>query len=200
MELGAALNQGPQELGYPPTLNQEIARLQEKLYSNLRKSITSIQAVYVPADDLTDPAVVAIFAHLDTFLVLSREVAENGIYPAVDVLRSRSLSLDEEIVGTRHYQIAQRVRRTFQRYQELAHIIAILGVDELSREDQITAQRAQKLQKFLTQPFFTAESFSARRGIYVTRAETLEGCEKILNGQLDNVEADQLYMQGALPN
>jgi len=157
-----------------------------------------LQAVYVPADDLTDPAVVSIFSHLDASLVLSRDIAEKGIYPAVDVLRSRSLGLDKEIISERHFKIASEVKVVFQKYQELSHIIAILGIDELSRTDRITAKRAERLQRFLTQPFFVTEAFNNKKGVYVPLEKTLEGCEKILNGDFDDVELEKLYMIGSI--
>ncbi|MDE2000999.1 MAG: F0F1 ATP synthase subunit beta [Patescibacteria group bacterium] len=199
MEVGSILGKVPSELGYQATLEKDVARLQERIRSGSKRSITSVQAVYVPADDLTDPAVVTIFSHLEASLVLSRSIAEKGIYPAVDVLRSRSVSLDKEIVGDRHYQIAAAARDTFQRYKDLEHIIAILGIDELSRTDRVTAKRAERLQRFLTQPLFVTESFNNRKGIYVPLKDTLDGCERILNGEFDDAELDSLYMIGALP-
>ncbi|RMD60955.1 F0F1 ATP synthase subunit beta, partial [Candidatus Parcubacteria bacterium] len=158
----------------------------------------SIQAVYVPADDISDPAVVAIFSYLDASLVLSRKIAEKGIYPAIDPLRSYSISLDKDIVGERHFRIAAKVKELFQKYEELSHIISILGIDELSRNDRLIAKRAERLRRFLTQPLFTTSSFNNREGVYVTREQTLEGCERILNGELDNVDPDTLYMRGAI--
>ena len=198
MEIGAILGKVPSELGYQATLESDLAELEERVTANAEGSITSVQAVYVPADDLTDPAVTTIFSHLDASLVLSRSIAEKGIYPAVDILRSHSLSLDKDIVGSRHYEIAARIRKTFQKYQELSHIIAILGIDELSRADRITAKRAERLQRFLTQPLFVAEVFSNKKGVYVPLKDTLDGCEKILNGELDDVDAESLYMIGSL--
>jgi len=199
MELGAVLGKVPSELGYQATLDKDLAALQERIARGKNdESITSIQAVYVPADDLTDPAVVSIFSHLDASLVLSRTIAEKGIYPAVDTLRSHSLGLDREIVGKRHYDIATAVKRMFQKYQELSHIIAILGIDELSREDRTIARRAERLQRFLTQPLFVTEAFSNRKGVYVPLKKTLAGCERILNGDFDDVEEERLYMVGAI--
>jgi F-type H+-transporting ATPase subunit beta len=198
MEIGTILGKVPSELGYQATLEKDLALLEERIQATTKGAITSIQAVYVPADDLTDPAVVAIFSHLDASLVLSRRVAEKGIYPAVDVLRSHSLSLDKEIVGEEHYEIASQVKKIFQKYQELSHIIAILGIDELSRQDRIIAQRAERLQRFLTQPLFITEPFNNKRGVYVPLKKTLEGCQRILNGEFDDIDLEKLYMIGSL--
>ncbi|MCA9372182.1 F0F1 ATP synthase subunit beta [Candidatus Woesebacteria bacterium] len=198
MEIGAALGKVPSELGYQATLEKDLAVLQERIAKRDGHSITSIQAVYVPADDLTDPAVVAIFSHLDASLVLSREVAEKGIYPAVDPLRSHSVALDKDVVGKRHYEIASRVKEIFQQYQELAHIIAILGIDELSRSDRTIAKRAERLQRFLTQPLFVTESFNDRKGVHVPLEKTLEGCEQILSGAFDEIDLEKLYMIGSI--
>ena len=154
----------------------------------------------MPADDLTDPAVVTIFSHLDSALVLSRSIAEKGIYPAVDVLRSRSLNLDPAIVGKKHYEVASKVKEYFQKYQDLSHIIAILGIDELSQQDRLIAKRAERLQRFLTQPLFVGSQFNGREGVYVPLEKTIEGCAKILEGKLDNVELNKLYMIGSLDN
>lgn len=199
MEVGAILGKVPSELGYQATLEKEMADFQEKLNTSTTKGIiTSFQAVYVPADDITDPAVVAAFSHLDGALVLSRSIAEKGIYPAVDVLRSYSLGLDREIVGERHYKVASEVKQMFQKYRELSHIIEILGVDELSRENRALAQRAERLQRFLTQPLFITEAFQDKKGVYVPLKETLTGCEAIIAGELDEVELDKLYMIGSI--
>ncbi len=198
MELGSILGKVPSELGYQATLEYDLAMLQERIKAKNNRSITSLQAVYVPADDLTDPAVVSIFSHLDASLVLSREIAKKGIYPAVDVLRSHSLGLDKDIIGKRHFEIASKVKATFQKYQELSHIIAILGIDELSRKDRVIAKRAERLQRFLTQPFFVTEAFNNKKGVYVSLDETLNGCEKILNGELDNISLDEFYMIGSI--
>ncbi len=195
MEIGSVLGKIPSELGYQSTLEKDMALFEEKISDN---SITSVQAVYVPADDLTDPAVVSIFSHLDSSLVLSRKVSEKGIYPAIDTLRSNSINLDPSIIGERHYNIAQNVKKTLQQYEELSHIIAILGIEELSREDRMTAKRAERLQRFLTQPLFVAEAYSGKKGVYVSLEETLTGCEKILNGELDNTELEKLYMIGPI--
>ena len=193
MELGTVLGKVPSELGYQPTLEKDLADIEERL-----DDITSAQAVYVPADDLTDPAVVAIFSHLDSSLVLSRDISEKGIYPAVDPLRTTSLSLDKEVVGERHYEIATNVKEVFQKYQDLSHIIAILGIEELSEEDRITAKRAERLQRFLTQPLFTTEAFTHKKGVFVNLKDTIDGCEQILQGKYDNQDLDSLYMIGAL--
>lgn len=195
-ELGAILGKVPSELGYQPTLEKDIAEIEERITATDKGAITSVQAVYVPADDLTDPAVVAIFSHLDASLVLSRAQAEKGFYPAVDLLRSTSSSLDKDIVGEKHFNVASQVKKILQRYQELSHIIAILGVGELSKEDRLTAQRAEQLQRFLTQPFFVTDSFSHTKGVYVPLKKTVEGCERILNGDFDSVSSDALYMIG----
>lgn len=198
MELSAILGKVPSELGYQATLEYDLALLQERIRAGVKNNITSLQAVYVPADDLTDPAVVAIFAYLDTSLVLSREVAEKGIYPAVDVLRSSSSGLDKEIVGERHFSVASKVKELFQKYQDLYHIIAILGIDELSRPDRTIVKRTERLQRFLTQPLFVTEAFSGKKGVYVPLEKTLEGCEKILNGDFDEYPLEKFYMIGTL--
>ncbi len=198
MELGAVLGKVPSELGYQATLSHDLAFLQERIGPGAKNNITSLQAIYVPADDLTDPAVVSIFSHIDASLVLSRSVAEKGIYPAVDTFHSHSSSIDKEIISQRHFEIASQVRKTFQKYQELFHIIAILGIDELSRSDRIIAKRAERLQRFLTQPFFSTEEFSNKKGVYVPLEKTLDGCERILNGEFDRVDLDKLYMIGSI--
>ncbi len=198
MELGTILGKVPSELGYQPTLDRDLALLQEKMYTNKKHKITSLQAVYVPADDLTDPAVVAIFSHLDSTVVLSRDIAEKGVYPAVDILRSHSVTLDKEIIGERHVKIASQVKSIFQQYQELSHIIAILGIEELSEENKIIARRAERLQRFLTQPLFVAENFSGKKGTYVPLKKTLDGCEKIIKGELDDVPLEKFYMIGSI--
>jgi len=192
MEIGAVLGKVPSELGYQALLDKDIALFEEKIGNE----ITSIQAVYVPADDITDPAVVSIFSYLDSSLVLMREIAEKGIYPAVDPLRSFSLALDEEIVGRKHFQVASEVKKIFQKYEELSHIIAILGIEELSRSDRIVAKRAERLQRFLTQPLFVTRSFTHRKGVYVPLEKTIEGCERILSGEFDEIDLEKLYMIG----
>jgi len=198
MEVGTILGKVPSELGYQPTLEKDISLLEERIKSMGESSITSVQAVYIPADDITDPAIVAIFSHLDGALVLSREIAEKGIYPAVDPLRSFSVNLDEEIVGKRHYEIAMKVKEIFQKYEELSHIIAILGVEELSREQRTLAKRAERLQRYLTQPLFVAEVFNQKKGAYVPLEKTLDDCERILNGDLDDFPPEKLYLIGSL--
>ncbi len=199
MEVGAMLGHVPSELGYQATLESELAQLQERIRSNGTRNITSLQAVYVPADDITDPAVAAIFSHLDTSVVLSRDIAAKGIYPAVDVLRSSSHTLDAEIIGKRHYKIATDIRAMFQKYEELSHIIAILGVEELSETDKVTAKRTERLQRFLTQPLFVTEHFSGQKGVSVPINEALDGCERIMMGECDELELEEIYMIGALP-
>ncbi len=195
MEVGAILGNVPSELGYQPTLDKDISLLQEKISAH---NATSIQAVYVPADDITDPAVVSIFSHLDSFIVLSRKIAEKGIYPAFDSLRSFSINLDKEIVGERHYNLAFEVKKIFQKYEELSHIIAILGIEELSLRDRKIAKRAERIQRFLTQPFFVAESYSHKKGVYVSLEDTLKGIERILNGDFDEIDLENLYMIGKI--
>jgi len=198
MEIGAILGKVPSELGYQATLDKDLADFEEKINVTKDGAITSFQAIYVPADDLTDPAVVATFSHLNGDLVLSRDVAEKGIYPAIDPYLTFSTRLDRDIVGERHFEIASQVKEHFQRYKELSHIISILGVDELSKADRIIAKRTERLQKFLTQPFHVAESFSGRKGTYVPVSKTLDGCEQILQGKLDETEVSKLYMIGSL--
>ena len=199
MEIGAMLGHAPSELGYQATLEYEMANLQERIRSNGRRNITSLQAVYVPADDITDPAVTTIFSHLDTSIVLSRNIAAKGIYPAIDILRSNAHALDKDIVGARHYNIATSIRSLFQRYEELSHIIAILGIEELSKSDQTIAKRAERLQRFLTQPLHVTEHFSLRAGVSVSLEDALDGCERILSGECDDLSLDDLYMIGSLP-
>ena len=198
MEIGAILGKIPSELGYQPTLERDFALLEERIQQLGNNAITSMQAVYVPADDLTDPAVITAFSHLNASLVLSRDIAEKGIYPAVDILRSSSLALDEDIVGKRHFEIASKVKKLLEKYQGLSHIIAILGIDELSREDRKIAKRAERIQRFLTQPLYVTESFNNKKGVYVPINKTLEGCEKILNGEFDDTELEKLYMIGTI--
>jgi len=198
MEVGATLGKIPSESGYQATLEKEIAYLQERIDATDRGIITSFQAVYVPADDITDPAVVAIFSHLDAGLVLSRSIVEKGMYPAVDILQSYSLGLDKEIVGERHYEIASHIREMFQKYRELSHIIEILGIDELSREDRVLAKRAERIRRFLTQPLFVTEGFLGKKGVYVPLEKTLAGCEAILSGKYDNVSLEDFYMIGSI--
>lgn len=195
-EISALLGRLPSAVGYQPTLATEMAALQERITSTKRGSITSVQAVYVPADDLTDPAPATTFSHLDATVVLSRKLASSGLYPAVDPLDSASIALKPEIVGEKHYMVANKVKLTLQRYKELQDIIAILGVDELSEEDKLTVSRARKIQRFLTQSFFVAQNFTGFPGKYVKREDTVEGFEKILSGELDEIPEQQFYMAG----
>ncbi len=198
MELAVSLGKVPSELGYQPDLEKEISDLEELIDSNENGSITSFQAIYVPADDFTDPAVVSVFPHIDSSIFLSRELAAKGFYPAFDILASNSTNLDEDIVGRRHLNIAREVKAYFQKYQDLKHIISILGVEELSEKDRIIAKRAERLQRFLTQPLFVTEVFSGIKGEYVSIDKTLEGCERILSGEFDNKDPNDLYMRGAI--
>ena len=188
----------PSAVGYQPTLATEMGGLQERITSTKDGSITSIQAVYVPADDLTDPAPATTFAHLDATTVLSRNLASKGIYPAVDPLDSTSTMLQPWIVGEDHYNTAQSVKKTLQRYKELQDIIAILGLDELSEEDRLVVSRARKVERFLSQPFFVAEVFTGSPGKYVSLAETIEGFKLILAGELDNLPEQAFYLVGTL--
>jgi len=197
-EVSALLGRSPSAVGYQPTLATEMGMLQERITSTEDGSITSFQAIYVPADDITDPAPATVFAHLDSIIVLSREIAEQGIYPAVDPLQSNSLALDPKIVGERHYRVATEVQRILQRYQELKDIIAILGIEELPEEDKLTVYRARKIQKYLSQPFFVAESYTGREGKYVPLEKTVEEFEKLVNGKYDEVPEDEFYMKGVL--
>ncbi|XP_057759352.1 ATP synthase subunit beta, chloroplastic [Arachis stenosperma] len=195
-EVSALLGRMPSAVGYQPTLSTEMGSLQERITSTKEGSITSIQAVYVPADDLTDPAPATTFAHLDATTVLSRGLAAKGIYPAVDPLDSTSTMLQPRIVGEEHYETAQRVKQTLQRYKELQDIIAILGLDELSEEDRLTVARARKIERFLSQPFFVAEVFTGSPGKYVGLAETIRGFKLILSGELDGLPEQAFYLVG----
>jgi len=195
-EVSALLGRMPSAVGYQPTLATEMGGLQERITSTTSGSITSIQAVYVPADDLTDPAPATTFSHLDATTVLSRNLAAKGIYPAVDPLDSTSTMLQVNIVGSEHYGTAQRVKETLQRYKELQDIIAILGLDELSEEDRLTVARARKVERFLSQPFFVAEIFTGSPGKYVSLAETIKGFNMILDGQLDELPEQSFYLVG----
>lgn len=197
-ELSALLGRIPSETGYQPTLTSEISQLHERIRSRGGRSITAVEAVYIPADDLTDPAVVAIFAHLDSILVLSRLAVQRGLYPAINPLESSSGFLSPQLIGTRHVETAQGVLRHLQTYDELQRIVAIIGKEELSRTERIAFDRARKLQYFLSQPFFTAELHTGRQGCYVTLEETLSGCEQIMGGACDGVADDRLYMIGSL--
>jgi F-type H+-transporting ATPase subunit beta len=186
-EVSTLLGRMPSAVGYQPTLADEMGQLQERITSTRGRSITSLQAVYVPADDYTDPAPFTTFTHLDATTELSRQIAALGIYPAVDPLASTSTLLQPEVVGDRHYAVARRVQEVLQRYKELQDIIAILGLDELSEEDRLTVNRARKVQRYLSQPFFVAEVFTGLNGIYVPIAETVESFEALVNGELDDV-------------
>ena len=195
-EVSALLGRVPSAVGYQPTLATEMGALQERITSTKKGSITSVQAVYVPADDLTDPAPATTFAHLDATTVLSRSITELGIYPAVDPLDSTSTMLQPRIVGEEHYETAQRVKQTLQRYKELQDIIAILGLDELSEEDRLTVARARKIERFLSQPFFVAEVFTGSPGKYVGLTETIRGFQLILSGELDGLPEQAFYLVG----
>lgn len=195
-ELSALLGRMPSAVGYQPTLASEVGKLEERICNTRNGSITSIQAIYVPADDITDPAPATIFAHLDATTVLSRSIVEQGIYPAVDPLASTSRILEPKIVGERHYRIARAVQETLQRYKELQDIIAILGMEELSETDKLTVYRARKLQRFFSQNFFVASHFTGQEGKYVPMDKTIEGCEAILSGELDNVPENAFFYIG----
>ncbi|STQ87743.1 ATP synthase F1 sector subunit beta [Helicobacter pullorum] len=197
-EMSALLGRIPSAVGYQPTLASEMGKLQERITSTKKGSITSVQAVYVPADDLTDPAPASVFAHLDATTVLNRKIAEKGIYPAVDPLDSTSRILDPQVVGEEHYKIATSVQQVLQKYKDLQDIIAILGMDELSEEDKKVVERARKIEKFLSQPFFVAEVFTGSPGKYVTLQETLEGFRGILEGKYDHIPENAFYMVGSI--
>ena len=198
VEVSALLGRMPSAVGYQPTLASEMGALQERITSTKNGSITSFQAVYVPADDLTDPSPATTFAHLDATLVLSRQIAELGIYPAVDPLDSSSRQLDPLIIGDDHYQVARGVQNTLQRYKELRDIIAILGMDELSEEDKQAVARARKIQRFLSQPFFVAQVFTGADGKYVSLKDTIAGFKAILNGEMDDYPEQAFYMVGGI--
>jgi F-type H+-transporting ATPase subunit beta len=197
-EVSALLGRMPSAVGYQPTLAEEMGALQERITSTKKGSITSFQAVYVPADDLTDPSPATTFAHLDATLVLSRQIAELGIYPAVDPLDSTSRQLDPNIVGEEHYSVAREVQGVLQRYKELKDIIAILGMDELSEDDKKAVSRARKIQRFLSQPFAVAETFTGSPGKYVTLKETISGFKGIMAGEFDDLPEQAFYMVGTI--
>mgnify|MGYP001809803351 FL=1 len=197
-EVSALLGRIPSAVGYQPTLANELGSLQERITSTRKGSITSVQAVYVPADDLTDPAPATTFSHLDATTVLSRQIVELGIYPAVDPLASTSRILDPHIVGEDHYETARRVQQVLQRYKELQDIIAILGMDELAEEDKVTVYRARKIQRFFSQPFYVAESFSGISGKYVPLADTIRGFKEILDGKMDAIPEQAFFMVGTI--
>ena len=197
-EVSALLGRMPSPVGYQPTLETEMGELQERITSTRKGSVTSIQAIYVPADDLTDPAPASVFAHLDATTTLSRAISEKGIYPAVDPLDSTSTILKPDIVGEEHYRVATQVQEILQRYKELQDIIAILGIDELSDEDKLTVQRARKIERFLSQPFFVAEQFTGTGGKYVPIEETVRSFKEIIEGKHDELPERAFYMKGAI--
>jgi F-type H+-transporting ATPase subunit beta len=197
-EVSALLGRMPSAVGYQPTLGSEMGQLQERITSTQRGSITSVQAVYVPADDYTDPAPATTFAHLDATISLERSIADQGLYPAVDPLASTSRILDPQIVGDEHYNVAREVQRLLQRYRDLQDIINILGIEELSDDDKVTVSRARKIQRFLTQPMFVAEAFTGRPGRYVERGETVRGFREILDGKHDSLPEQAFYMVGGI--
>jgi F-type H+-transporting ATPase subunit beta len=197
-EVSALLGRMPSAVGYQPTLATELGALQERITSTKNGSITSVQAVYVPADDLTDPAPATTFAHLDATTVLSRSIVELGIYPAVDPLESTSRILDPLVVGKEHYEVARRVQATLQKYKELQDIISILGMDELSEEDKLTVNRARKVQRFLSQPFHVAEQFTSIPGVYVPVSETVRGFKEILDGKHDDIPESYFLNAGTI--
>jgi F-type H+-transporting ATPase subunit beta len=188
----------PSAVGYQPTLSTEMGELQERITSTKKGSITSVQAIYVPADDLTDPAPATTFTHLDSTVVLSRQISERGIYPAVDPLDSSSRILDPQYVGDEHYQVARKVQEILQRNKELQDIIAILGIDELSEEDKTIVQRARKIERFLSQPFFVAAQFTGREGKYVRIEDTIKGFKAIAEGSYDGLPEQAFYMTGSI--
>jgi len=195
-EVSALLGRIPSAVGYQPTLAEEMGKLQERITSTKKGSVTSVQAVYVPADDLTDPAPATTFGHLDSTVVLARSLTELGIYPAVDPLDSNSAILDPKIVGEEHYNVARGVQKVLQRYKDLQDIIAILGMEELSEDDKVIVTRARKIQKFLSQPFFVAEQFTGTPGKYVKLTDTIKGFKMIVDGEMDNVAEQDFYMKG----
>jgi F-type H+-transporting ATPase subunit beta len=197
-EVSALLGRMPSQVGYQPTLESEMGQLQERITSTGKGSVTSIQAIYVPADDLTDPAPASVFAHLNATTTLSRSIAEKGIYPAVDPLDSTSTILKPEILGEEHFRVANAVKEVLQRYRELQDIIAILGIDELSDEDKVTVNRARKIERFLSQPFFVAEQFTGTPGVYVPIAESIRGFDEILQGKHDDIPERAFFLKGTI--
>ena len=197
-EVSTLLGRMPSAVGYQPTLASEMAELQERITSTKKGSITSVQAIYVPADDITDPAPATTFSHLDSTIVLSRALTEIGIYPAVDPLASASSALDPKVVGQEHYDVARAVQQTLQRYKELQDIIAILGIEELSETDRTTVYRARKIQRFLSQPFFVAAQFTGRDGKYVTLKDNIRAFREILDGKHDDKPEDAFYLKGGI--
>ena len=197
-EVSALLGRMPSAVGYQPTLATEMGALQERITSTRKGSITSVQAVYVPADDLTDPAPATTFAHLDATTVLSRSIASQGIYPAVDPLESTSRILSTDVVGEEHYRVAREVQRILQRYKELMDIIAIMGMDELSDEDKLLVARARKIQRFLSQPFYVSEKFTGFEGVYVPVSETIRGFKEIIDGNCDDLPESAFLFSGTI--
>jgi ATP synthase F1 beta subunit len=197
-EVSALLGRMPSAVGYQPTLLSEMGQMQERITSTKKGSITSVQAIYVPADDYTDPAPATTFAHLDATTNLSRQIAELGIYPAVDPLASTSRILDPRVLGDEHYNVARSVKQILQRYKDLQDIIAILGIDELSEDDKLTVSRARKIQRFLSQPFFVAEQFTGFKGKYVQIADTVKGFKEIVDGKHDDLPEQAFYMVGTI--
>jgi len=198
MEVSALLGRMPSAVGYQPTLATEMGDLEERITSTKQGSITSFQAIYVPADDYTDPGVVTTFGHLDAVIALERSIAEQGLYPAVDPLTSTSRILDPSVVGEEHYRVAREVQRVLQRYKDLQDVIAILGIEELSEEDKLTVARARRIQRFLSQPMFVTEVFTGRKGKYVTTEETVRGFKEILDGKYDDLPEQAFYMVGTI--
>ena len=197
-EVSALLGRMPSAVGYQPTLATEMGALQERITSTKKGSITSVQAIYVPADDYTDPAVSTTYGHLDAIVALDRSISEMGLYPAVDPLSSTSRILDPQVVGQEHYDVARGVQRVLQRYKDLQDIIAILGIEELSEEDKLTVGRARRIQRFLSQPMFVAETFTGRPGEYVPIKETVRGFREILDGKWDHLPEQAFYMVGTI--
>ncbi len=197
-EISTLLGRVPSETGYQPTLAAEVSEFQERIRQKDAGSITAIEAVYVPADDVTDPAVVTIFSHMDSIMVLSRERVQLGLYPAIDPLASASANLTPAVVGRRHFDIAQECLRVLTKYDELKRIVAVIGVEELSNADRIVYERARRLQNFLTQPFFVAEVYTGRKGEFVTVSDTLDGCERILTGKMDGLPEEKFYLIGSV--
>ena len=197
-EVSALLGRMPSAVGYQPTLSTEMGELQERITSTDKGAVTSVQAIYVPADDLTDPAPATTFSHLDAFVVLSRGIAEKGIYPAVDPLASTSRILEPSVIGEEHYEVARQVQSTLQRYKSLQDIIAILGVDELSEEDKLVVARARKMERFLSQPFFVAEQFTGFPGIYTSLAQTIDSFKQLASGEADDLPESAFMYVGTL--
>ena len=197
-EISTLLGRIPSRVGYQPTLSSEIAELEERIASSKEGSITSVQAIYVPADDITDPGVASVFAHLDTSVILSRSRASKGLYPTIDPLESHSKLFDPEIIGEEHYNVAKEVKEMLTKYKELQDIIAMLGMAQLGYEDRLTVMRGRKLEKFLTQPFFVTEAFTGREGKNVSLKDTIIGCKKIISGEMDALDESLFYMIGAI--